>query len=524
MAPRTLLDELAARAAAFIDRRGGAGMRRGGRGRGSVLGRKVDRTIYGIQPAAGSYYGTAAGGGESGDASGFGGLLLAQANRLSTGAVRFLAGRASTGDVGYGFYINTANGLFFGARNGANTALVQTGAYTLQPSDVGKILCIAGRHEGNAVRLTVNRDITPASAAITGFTAHTGPHFLGALGAVATALDVVIIDHVTYRGVLSEAQIRTVMAQARALGRFPDSIDGVALAHRWPERAALKSLVAPAVLDDVVTKAPADAMTKTGAPIVVAIDQTAPKAWGYETQPITYGVRAPSMADYYVNTTGALAGHPAGTFWWLWLTVHSQAVASGSRVVFSRRGPSGTFPGWNWQTLGANASLTFALGTDNAGGANYQAPLISIPAADVGKMLLVYAVLDPAALRVRSYTKRAEQGTGTTVAGTYLPPASDVNLMLLRRVDGLTADGVTIHAVGGGYAVPSLATIQAHTDAVVATETAQRMPGVDVQWGWDFKLAATAPAQVPERQSGADPLIRQGAPSMAPTHARAWNF
>ena len=277
--------------------------------------------------SAANYFATQVGGGESGDAGGFADVAIVQVNRLSTGATRYLAGRSNTGDVGHGLYISTSNGLFFGARNGANTTLVQTGQYVLQPSDVGKLLCIVGRHDGSFVRLTVNRDVTPASTAITGFTPAAVGHHIGALGGIVPAIDCAIVLHATYRGALTDADVRALSDSLRQ-GVVPTTLGAGTLTHQWPPPGLLKQ-GAPASVPDVVTKAAADAMAKTGAPTVVAIDQTAPRAWSYETTPIFRGLSGFTDANKPTTPTSEVGSASGFSFGCVWNRIAGEGASRG---------------------------------------------------------------------------------------------------------------------------------------------------------------------------------------------------
>jgi len=447
---------------------------------------------------AANYFATQVGGGESGDAGGFADVAVVQVNRLSTGATRYLAGRSNTGDVGHGLYISTSNGLFFGARNGANTTLVQTGQYVLQPSDVGKLLCVVGRHDGSFVRLTVNRDVTPASTAITGFTPAGVAHHLGALGGIAPAIDCAIVLHATYRGVLTDADVRAICEAARD-GVLPKTIGAATLVHQWPDRALLKAAAgstAPASIPDVVTGADVDAMARVGSPTVVAIDTS-------RDGRRALGAMGFSAANFLQTEPGkGLRGHPDAFWYAMPLRIDQQTgLGAAYRLIASM----GTH--WDLRTTTTHSTL-FATSANGATSAAY-----TIAASDVSQIVPVLVRYDGAARTFALFVRGILIAGGTAGGSVYGTPAAGTQAMMLgKRADGFASDGASLFGfVGGDGHLP--------TDAEVAKWFADhyRLGGVPeipdkttVRYDFSQDFTAGAVTATVLDRVGTDHLTRMG--------------
>lgn len=223
--------------------------------------------------APANYYGTSAGGGEVGDAAGFGGANLF----LLTG----LPGSGSVGELLACW--SATNGyqaaLYNPATPGINFLLQGTGGGTatarpLLGSEIGRLFLAVFQHSGSQAYQYVDRAIvpgallgssawTPASTAATRIGLRndgTGP--LGNLGLWLAGM--------TWRGVPSATQLAALFDLVRTLGDVPS------------EAAAEAILTAPSVGDAAITAlAPvtwlrADSFTESGGKVTAFVDKMRP--------------------------------------------------------------------------------------------------------------------------------------------------------------------------------------------------------------------------------------------------------
>lgn len=236
--------------------------------------------------SAANYYATGTGGGEGGDAAGFGFLILARIPTQAVGSAgRALADNLFTGPV-EGWTANTSatNTGILAAFVNAAAGSISTPTYTVAPSDVGKILCVLGQHTGagNTVRLMVTRGVF-TSAAIAGYTPSTTRRTGLGIRANVGNIPGDNLEHIgflTFRGVPSDAQLVALFDAARSANDVPTSVSGATLAHRWSLKTELAKAAlpvadgaaGPATIADSVTAASVDAMAKTGSPTVKVID------------------------------------------------------------------------------------------------------------------------------------------------------------------------------------------------------------------------------------------------------------
>lgn len=242
MRSRSLTSEIVERACAYVDRRGGAGIRRGGRGRGSAAKPK-DRKLYGLTGfSASSRYETASGGGEAGVASGFGVAQLVQLTALPTG-FEYLLIRCNDANAGFELATNGTGKPTFYAINGAG-AFVQSAIHTFTASDIGKLFLLVAQHTGSALRLTVGREQIGADVVISGYTPHSGPTALGTNARWVKSF--APLAECTFRGTPSAAQLTALADYVRANGDLPSTMDGATVTHRWSAKDALRGVPNPA--------------------------------------------------------------------------------------------------------------------------------------------------------------------------------------------------------------------------------------------------------------------------------------
>lgn len=475
-----------------------------------------DPLLYGITGfSAANFLASDVFGGETGDAAGFGAVAQIVVNRLSPAANQCIFGRTNSSDKNWAIYRTTTNTIVFGARNGADTVLVLSGSYTLSPSDVGRVLTLAGWHDGTAVRMMVSRGAPTSPVAISGYTYTPGvKHALGALGAgMAPASDVSILSHATFRGTPSTTQLDDYLTRARALGDLPTTIQGGTVTHRYSVRDQLRALggavtsgqTAPATLDDTITRAAADALARQGSPTVVTIDTS-------RDGRRTLGVSGWSAANAYEGPAGSGAFTPSGS-WLAWYGTIGGTSSSSTPWLFDGAfAVRGTATNWASVSLAASASTT-AFDFSKV----YAAPFV---------MVCVYT---GTSLRWFVDTGSGPQQVGADVAATLSPSQP---IAFGRRVSNTAQHGDNHSWFGSSWGVivggPTTQQVTDLCAAIRASGRIQGIPGATLHlWDPQLDVAAageSAPAQILDR-IGTDHLTRVGTGlQVAQRTERTWSY
>lgn len=501
MRTRSITDEIRERAIAYVDRRGGAGMRRGGRGRGSSSKLK-DRYAYALSNfASGNLYATPASGGERGTTGGFGVTsLIVVANQNLASASRMLVCNRTATANGWHKELTGANATIrFGLANGA--AMIQSPAYTIAPSDVGRILCVTGLYDaaGGLSRLFVGPNEVGTGTAIASYVLSSGSHGIGGIPGRTdfNAPGSHVLESVSFQGVPSAAQIAAYALDARAKGRLGATIGGATITHRWPDPKLLKGLTdGPATIPDVVTGAAADLLTKTGTPSVVAIDLS-------RDGRASRGVLGFTSQGSRLQTANG-AGIRGSTSGFHVRAVIVPGLLSGDGYIAACSTSSGT-NGWSWLKNGAN--LKMYLG--NASTA--VVPVTSvIPAAWLHTPHVVEFVFDGAnAWQVLDGVATAPVAVA---GGAFGLAAASLPMTVGAMVGGSWPLPDAVYAFAGSNTVPTTAESAAAFETWRATGKLPRTGHASEHW-YDLTADLTGldavPAQVLDR-AGTDHLSRIG--------------
>ncbi len=508
----SLHDELAMRAAAYVDRRGGAGLRRGGRGRGgAAAAKKAVAKLYalgGFSPS--SYYATLSGGGEAGVASGFGILLFAYQRKMPGKTGVAFHRSSGSNQQGYAFFTNTTSGGRQDAYTGNNAAVIST-VLALAAGDLSRArVSLLRLTAAGAQELWID-SVKRASAANASYTPFNGAAQLGNWTANTAhnqdSQD--IIGALTYRGDPSDAQILALFGAARTTGDVPTKaaaealMPGTAVTHRWSLRDTLLVPVtvvdgdaAPAVLADTVTGASVDAMGKVGSPVVRVIDPS--------TYPRTsYGALGFSSTAFLRTAPGAgFRGSPSGftvrvpvTFWSL----------SGNEY-FAHCAPTSGYRGWMFSR---NATtLNFSIGNSTA----TISATKTLTAADLGYPRLLHLVYD--GTQVEGFLDGVSVGkvTGAFVAATGSEPVTIGTLATLAAV------GEVVYGLAGANYIATAAEVAAdfaawQRTARLADITAAKPDANRYELSLDVAANGGPDAGVPaavQDRVGTDHVTRQG--------------
>lgn len=421
--------------------------------------------LYGLQSFVNSsnYLITPTGGGEVGNATGFGACALVRINALTTGNQGLITRQNAS--QGYALYIDSNSRLTAIVYSGAG-ATVTAPIRQLLPSDVGRVFLMMVQSTGTAVREWCDRAVTGAGVAITGYTAPTANQTtaFGTINNVVVnaAQGLTILSAMAFTGSPSDAQLQGYYDAARLLGDLPDTMQGATVTHLWSVKRELNGTVvasgqtAPAQLTDRVTNAAGDALARVGTPTVKIID---PTIEGRRT----LGAQGFSPANYLASVAGAglrgsLSGH-----WCAWAGRIDNLINGTGAAVFMET-----------LELGSPAGFTLFAGATNFGNIGYQcvnaaggfvtSSLLTLATVDTSQPIMLVGVHTGSQLRL--YIKRANQAlvqVGSDVAITgYKVPTSAAKHVIGNRDGGSvpTYNSGWFGAAGGDGFVPTLAELQ----------------------------------------------------------------
>lgn len=489
--------------------------------------------LTGFTPA--DYYRTGVGGGEIGDAAGFGGATAFQLVALPTlGTVACLQANHASATATWSWALINSGGnvsMRLEITNGAGT-VVNGPLQPITASDVGKVMVAAFQHTGTQLVCYLNRVKYNAAVAITGLAPATGGrHSLGARADDARALgNNAELSSITWRGTPSDAQVTALFDAARTAGDLPQKaavdalITPATVTHRWCLRdvlvaansQVLEGQAAPATIADSVTAAPVDAMARTGSPTLKIIDPATPKLWSYETTPLLYGAQSLAVANHYETPVNGIPGDASGFA----ISIFGifTALTASRKLAAQRNGNPG------WEINAGTTTMSFAMGNASAGGS---APTMAISATDLGKMHVFTGVWDAANTMIRAYARRAQLGSGSSLPTGYAP-ATTVKTTLGRGTFSGDGSGFVMLGFFYGVGVPTLAQIQQHYDDCLAAESMRPIPGMTgtyVNFDLDIRANANAlPAALTDRGTGGVTFTRVGTPTVASQYARAFGW
>ncbi len=485
---------------------------------GTGLGQDVtrgERILYALSNlVSGNFYQTDVAGGEPGTAAtGVAiGLLYRLDAFVSTGGFAMEPFSTINGTSGwyYGSY-NDAWGL--SCNNGGGFQAVFPSNYW-KASDVGRIFAALGWFRvGTGCTGTVNRG---ALAALTGLGAYNPggrTAFAARAGASSPAANLSILCGATYRGAAAPSQLAcdAWCDEVRRTGDLPATLTGQTFMHKWPDRALLKSLVAPASIPDVVTRATADAMTKNGSPTVVAIDLA-------RDGQRTLGAQGFSATSYYTAGPGkGIIGTPTALTVQAW--VQNPLAGGGYAAATLSAGPVSGYVGHQLYQGVNTIGLTLSDASGNA--VNTAA---TMTASEFAKPFLATATWDGSVVRI--YVDDVLRATSAPLSGFLPGTALPMYLGHRPLVAGPQPWPGSVYGVQGGDFVATLAEIQACAAETLRTGKLARIPRAPHHWDLtqDFLPSESVTATVKDR-AGSDDLTRVGTGlTLAQRTERVWSY
>lgn len=304
----------------------------------------------------------------------------------------------------------------------------------------------------------------------------------------------------------SAAEIAAQHVATLKSGRIQPIGDAAKTPHLWD--LAQDCLPTESVPAQLLDRIGTDHLTHVG---TLRLAQRTERAWSHEASPIVHGVTDFAAAKYLTTAVGKGIGITVASFWKAYLLrVDSVTVSSSARALGARIAATA---GWDFLTLGTNTSIRMEVA--NAAGTYVLSPVISITAADVGKLLLVMCTVDLGTSQLLSFARRAQIAGFTTVSG-YKPPAASAAEVL--GSPSYPPLGITMIATMGGEGVlPTLAEYHAAHDAAMSAEDLVAIPGKTHQ------LVSWKNGQLAQQdQVGTHHMTPVGVPTISPHHTRSW--
>jgi hypothetical protein len=418
-----------------------------------------------------------------------------------TSANRHLFGTFVTSTSGWTCRTTGSNATIVVSAFGTGPTQVDSDPYTIQPSDVGKILHLVGVHTGSALQLWVNGVQVGSNKAITSFVPGTAKMYIGR--ASTTGLSVLASVAVCALSGGSYVPTSTEIAAAYSAGKAKGQI--VAIAGKVDHTYSYQL--------DQQTVSPAYLVGRNG-PGIARVNSLCNAAITTAPALVTFGqwVGVNNITSTQRHTMAG-SGGPSGsatTGLTMCYAVRLDAGAASATRQWSSKISGNT--GWQNTVSGANAILGFQSGN---GTTTYAAPTYTVQASDYGRVVIVHHVIDIANLKARQYVDGVEVGTGTTFSS--FSPATSANMgMGYSTGNGNPSTSTTFFGMAGGNVALSAAEIAAHVVACQAASDVVQDAGLKLDHVWSVKQSAlvSSPALLTDR-TGSDNLTYVGAPTRA---------
>lgn len=437
------------------------------------------RRTYGARNFSAANYASSAAGGIRGNAAGFFAAFKMRLDRYTTAGEMIASCMDSGGTVGWYLQIITGG---TGMRFVISPAGV-TPTYTFNSSDAGRTFVCAVHYTGTVARFYINRVQLGADAAVA-WVANAGQPFTIGQWTGAQSFPSGSVFEVMGGDVNPTlGQIQQVFDDFESTGSL---VPFAGLQHRYVMGAAAgvpspvldtigtdnltvagtlelavdvaKAPPAPAQLTDRTTLAGADALLRAGTPAVRVFD---PSIDGRRT----LGAQGFSTSNY-LECAGGLVGSASGD-WISWLGTVNTLPGTFACLVGKRN----TSPqsGYDLTINGANVYYEHAY---NAGIVAASTPLT---AAMLGQPKVFTGVFTGSVIRL--YVDGVQTGSDVSCTPGYLASSLPFRVGLYGDTT-FAASTVSWYGDAGGLGVPTLAQIQAHAVATLATGRMQSIPGL----------------------------------------------
>jgi hypothetical protein len=377
-----------------------------------------------------------------------------------------------------------------------STGGVQSGQYTYQPGDAGKLMHFAFTWDGAFLIFYANGVPQGAPVALGGLGGTTGLNdpteqlTIGAQQDGQTACkDFTFVSIGGGNYAATPAEIATQSASSLAGGRLvaiPGRTDD--RRYNYDQDAAEQGTPLPGkLIDRTGHDYP---LACLGGGLVLA--QRKDQLWSYENRPITHGFVMPAAASDAFEAANVQIGNTARS-WWLTMIVHPfrTATASNRWIVHKSTGLAG-FLG---QCSSGSTYNFYAVNNPNMTGLT--TPVIA--AADLGRIAVLTMMWDEPQKKMRLFYKRAEVGAGTPFAAGYVPDPGNLCWGAARQSSGggEQQDLANLLGLCGGNYLLSLAELWAQHDAIVASDGAIQAVPYKTAHLWNGRRLAGVSSFVP---------------------------
>lgn len=502
---------------------------------------RVPRKLYAARGlSTTSYLSTVSAGPLPGLAGGFSRSvrLIVQSLTAATTVAPIFAQSSNGFGAGHTLYLNGAGVLYWQVKIGTSTYNV---TYQLTPADVGAPIVVScGLDAANNYKLYVNGVDVGSALSLAGYTPATSSALnLGTRGGADYGAErVALLEFAgdeqpitasyaqqTFAATLSADKLTVPNGRATTYYDLDKSIrdepgnavpsqvlDRVGSAHltRFGSPDALiyeTNLPAmPSTFADLVTGAGADALTPTGAPTLIELDQAR------EGRHLR-GVQGWSTVANHLRTRSTTTGIGASATAPHWLVVFGRLDALGSSAPRTLLGRCNNASEGSVMYIAAGGQAAFSAA--NAAGTFGTAALLpAFTAADVGQNFVLIGLLDPVGNVKRAWRGKVEGSPG--VQSGFRPHVAPLQVGSMNTTTNTGGEGWTFWGAAGGEgaALPTAIEIDALVDSIERTGRIQSVPGGKTTWLVDaiqdcLDCGAGLPETFKDRIGSAD-LVRVG--------------
>lgn len=462
-----------------------------------------DGYLYAMRDLSAANYYTASGG-EFGTTSGSGNLTLFRVNSLGA-ALRYIRARQGASPVGWNHSLSASNVLGASYANASNV-FVAGPTFTLQPSDIGKIIAIVSTISGTTQKCWVNRvylgSVTQAS-----YTPGTGVAIVGggytAVGA-NPATGVEFLGSFDFLGTPSDADVEALFDACRAQWDVPNAMSGATVSHLLSvrrealEKGLTQGSTAPAALVDRTTYASADQYARTGSPTII---QISPDLDGRRS----FGVNNFSASAFYQATTAGIRGVSGAVTLQVLIRIDASPGSAAGHHLINNYDTTGSSGGGGFSLFGISGGIYVY--TVNPGVSRL---IYTITAADIGRYITVGFSFGGGTYRLYVDGAVVASGSGTLLCNTSTPIRVGRNTMTSSPEPSAFATVFKVAGCDEALSASEVATMYANLQATGRLSVPSGKTGShEYDFGYDFAGQTTPTATITDR-AGSDPLVRNG--------------
>ncbi len=443
-------------------------------------GNLFSRFVYGITGITElNQFRTAVTGGEEGATTGFCVAVAYIVHRMRGNTQRQIIHNitSSSSSGGWMFYLNFDDSVYATIRTTPAPGQQDSQRIMLSGIDKNRIQVAVLRFSGLVFDAANSKLFTtPSTRQGSGYNPPPGaPNDTMAFGGCSNALtqglpiDMSFLGMISSKGTWSDAQVHEILDTFRTTLDFPTAIAGTTVAHRYSVRETLRKQavragqLAPAQLVDSATNLAVDALVRTGAPVMSALDLSTENR-------VTYGVSNwHHNASFYGGVSGITMGivGDAGGFWVSALTTYRN--------------------GFGPVSFGASSSGWFlSNGSATVSGVTTPAVPALMTAFVPGSLLHLALVFTGNEVQYFVNGALVSRAVFTSTFQNYSSGGGG-SMWIGQHQNGNSNGSDTVFGVAGGHYVPNEAEMRLCAQAALTSNRIQSIPG-KTEHLWDLHL------------------------------------